>query len=390
GPVRVQLSVVFIPGASHQDGRFHLDLLPDRTAFGERRPMAEKDAHRKGIAFAHAIDRGIRDHRDSLVEEIAQIAANFRERGGRAVVTESGGRALARDRRIKVVNFLFRPTHRGERVGGGQGALDLDRALFPLFFDGQRVFGRFVFGVYKRGRLFDLLHFVFKIEGEEARGHRDLVEPVEVITLRRHFVDALLHPLVLEDHHLAVPLNQYPHLLAGRERPRVFGHRFQRRYAFFRRGEIFFLGLSEPERAQTQRVATENNFVAFARDDRGRPLRERSECAAEVAVERFEWRVGFFALAPDGREDDLDGLHQRQAVIEHQAFNDAVENLRITRARRQLKAERDRFARQPVNRVDLAVVTERRKHLRPFGRGVGVGRIASVAQRDRRFEFRLG
>src|SRR5262245_44012666 len=118
-------------------------------------------------------------------------------------------------------------------------------------------------------------------------------------------MDAPLHLLVLEDLDLAVALYQQSHLLAGREGPGVFGHRLQRHDTFLGRGEIFFFGLSEPERAQPQRVATENHFVAFARDDRGRPLSERAEGAAEVAVERLERRLVLLALAPDGWEDDL-------------------------------------------------------------------------------------
>ncbi|MCG3162877.1 MAG: hypothetical protein JMDDDDMK_04238 [Acidobacteria bacterium] len=213
---------------------------------------------------------------------------------------------------------------------------------------------------------------------------------MEVVTLRRHFVDALLHLLMLEDLDVLIAAQQQSHLFAGRERARVFGHRFERHHAFFRRGEIFLLGLAEPERAQTQSVATEDHFVAFARDDCDRALRQRSERAAEVAMERLERRVVFLALAPDGRKDDLDGFHQRQAVIEHEAFDHAVENLRVAGLRGQLETERGGLARQTVNRIDLAVVAERRKHLRLFSRRIRVGRIAPVTQRDRRFEFRFG
>src|SRR5262249_18740617 len=107
---------------------------------------------------------------------------------------------------------------------------------------------------------------------------------------------------MFEDLDLAVAPDQQPHLFAGRQGPGVFSHRLQRHNALLRRGEIFFFGLSEPERAQAQRVTTEDRLVAFARDDRGRPLRKRAERAAEVAVERLERRVVLLALAPDGRE----------------------------------------------------------------------------------------
>ncbi|MCG3162878.1 MAG: hypothetical protein JMDDDDMK_04239 [Acidobacteria bacterium] len=116
------------------------------------------------IAFAHAVNRGVGHNGDSFVEVIAQIAADFRERGERAVVTEAGERVFARDHRHQVVHFFFRPAHRGQRVSGGQRAFDPDRALFPLLFNGQRVFGRFVFDLWRVGPLF----FVFKVEREET------------------------------------------------------------------------------------------------------------------------------------------------------------------------------------------------------------------------------
>ena len=95
-------------------------------------------------------------------------------------------------------------------------------------------------------------------------------------------------------------------------------------------------------------------------------------------------------LAPDRGKEDLDGLHEGEPVQRHHPFKRPVENLRIARLRWQLNAQGGRFAGQPVDRVDLPIVAQRREHLGLLGGGGGVGRIPSVPEGDRRFEFRTG
>ena len=234
--------------------------------------------------------------------------------------------------------------------------------LFIVFIS-DGVFRRFVFQHNSR---FDFNRFGGS--AETFRVEHDFVQTMKVVTLRSQVINALLQFLMLENFYGMIAVNEQAHLFAGRHRARINVHRFERHDAFFRRSEILFLSLAEPQRTQAERVATEYDFVAFARDDRGGALRHRTERAAEVTMKVFHRRIEFFGFAPHGREDDFERFHQRQAVIEHQAFDDAVKNLRVARVARQLKAERNGFAREAVNRVDFAVVAERRKHLRFLSR----------------------
>ena len=68
--------------------------------------------------------------------------------------------------------------------------------------------------------------------------------------------------------------HQQAHLLPRGEGPRVLSHVLQRNHPLLRRGKVLFLGDAEPERPQPQRVAAEDDLVAFAGNDRGRPLRQ--------------------------------------------------------------------------------------------------------------------
>ena len=158
--------------------------------------------------------------------------------------------------------------------------------------------------------------------------------------------------------------NQQPHLLAGRQRPRIDNHMIERHHSLLRRRKILLLRHPKPERAQPQRVATEDDLVTLPGNDRRRPLRQRPECPPEIAVERLHRRVKLLALAPDRRKQNLDRLHQRDPIRKHQPLDRPVKDLRITRLVRQLDSQRRRLPRQPIDRVDLTIVAKRRKHLR--------------------------
>ena len=215
---------------------------------------------------------------------------------------------------------------------------------------------------------------------------REAIESGEGDASAHVFERSALQLVVLEDLDAVAAPQEETHLLAGGERARVAHHLFERHDALLRGGEELFLRLAAPERTKAQRVGTEDDLVRLPRDDGRRALGERAERPTPVAVELLQLLGEARDLAPDGREGDLQCVHQAQVVVEHEALDDAVKHLRVARACGQLDAERARLSAQPVNRVDLAVVAEGGKHLRALGAGVGVGRVAPVSERDGRLE----
>ena len=94
-------------------------------------------------------------------------------------------------------------------------------------------------------------------------------------------------------------------------------------------------------------------------------------------------------LAEDRRQRELDRLQQREALLEDQALEQAVEVLAVRAVARDRQAELLALLPQLGDGVDLAVVAEDRERLDPAEGGVGVRGVAVVGDDPRRGEVGL-
>ena len=93
----------------------------------ERRAAAEDGAGREVLDLALAVDRGVGDHRDRLLEVVGQVLALGREGGQRAVVAERADRLGAVvGHLLDQLDVVALPAEAGE-----DAVLDLDRLLGP-------------------------------------------------------------------------------------------------------------------------------------------------------------------------------------------------------------------------------------------------------------------
>ena len=80
----------------------------------------------------------------------------------------------------------------------------------------------------------------------------------------------------------------------------------------------------------------------------------------------------------------------REPHAEHHAAQDRVDVLRVAAGARERDAQRLGLLAQPPDRVDLAVVRERREGLHAVEARARVRRVPVVAERHRRREARIG
>ena len=189
-----------------------------------------------------------------------------------------------------------------------------------------------------------------------------LVGVVEVVALLMHALQHQpLHPLVgVQPDYSAAQAGH--HLLAGGKWGRVVDHAAQRNHAALRGPEVFLLGLTEPQRAQTQRVHREHALVAVARDDRRRTLRQRPAARPQPDIRALEAGAEVLDLAQNGRKHALDGFQQAHALGIDVACQHPVEVLAVGAAG-QGQPELVALLAKPVNGVDLAVVRQKAERL---------------------------
>ena len=95
-------------------------------------------------------------------------------------------------------------------------------------------------------------------------------------------------------------------------------------------------------------------------------------------------------LAQNGREGELDGFEQREALLEDEALEQAVQVLRVGAVARDGQPELTRLLAQLRDGVDLTVVAEDCERLHTAERGVRVGGVAVVRDDTRRRECGVG
>ena len=119
-----------------------------------------------------------------------------------------------------------------------------------------------------------------------------------------------------------------------------------------------------------------------------RALRVGAPGLAVVHVQVLQVGRQAVDLAQDRRQGELHGLEQREALLEDEALEQAVEVLGVRAVARGGQAELLALLAQLGDRVDLAVVAEDREGLHPAEGGVRVGRVAVVGDDPRRGEAR--
>ncbi len=349
---------VVVPAEDHRERR--LDRARRVLRAVDRRTRPEHGAAREVLDLALAVDRRVGDDRDGLLEVVGQVLALLRERRQRPVVAERADRLGAVGRHLlHELGVLALPAHARQdpvvdlhRLGRAGGVVARD--LRPL----QRA--------SRRDRL---------LEAGDGLRTRAL-EPA--------LVHELLHLLVVEQPCALVALHAHQHLLAGRQRLRLADHLRERDDAGLGAEDIGILGRDLPQRAQPERVDREHVLVAVARDQRDRPLRERTHRLAQVHVEAAQLLRELADLVDDRRHGQLHRLGQRKAAPVNERLDQAVEVLRVRRVVADRRAQHERLRAQPRDRVDLAVVAQHREGLDPHERRPRVGRVAVVAeQRDR-------
>ena len=118
-------------------------------------------------------------------------------------------------------------------------------------------------------------------------------------------------------------------------------------------------------------------------------LRVGAERLAVVHVEVLELRGQAVHLAEDRRQGELDGLEQREALLEDEALEQAVEVLAVRAVVGDRQAELLALLAELGDRVDLAVVPQDRERLHAAEGGVGVRGVAVVGDDPRRREVGL-
>jgi len=179
-------------------------------------------------------------------------------------------------------------------------------------------------------------------------------------------------------------------VLARSERPgigRVVGERDE---AALAREHVGLVGLDVPERAKAHRVNAEEAEVPDAREERGRPLRERAERRPGLDVGVLQVRRQAAELVHDRREEQLDRFDRVEPQARGHPAQHRINILRVAAVAREWQPECLRLVAEPADRVDLPVVREGRERLGPLERRRGVRRVAVVSEGHRRREARIG
>jgi hypothetical protein len=323
----------------------------------QRRTAAEHGASREVLDLTLAVDRGIGDDRDGLLEVVGEVLALGAEGRERAVVAQRADRlgavvghllaelhvvALPAEASQHAVRDLHRLGRAGGRVAGDVGAL-------------QRPAG---------------------LQGAVVAG--DLAAPA---ALDPALGDQALHLGVLvEPRPPLLAVDRDEELLPRPERERLGHHVGDAHHPGLGAEDEVVGRLELPQRAQAKRVGGEHALVVVARDQRHRPLGEGAERLAQVHVERVQVGRQRGDLVDDRRHDQLHRLGQREAALADQRVDRAVEVLRVRASGLNRHVEHPRLLAELGDGVDLAVVAESRERLHPLERRPGVGRVAVVTE----------
>ena len=360
GRVRERRQLV-VAAEDHREGGF--DGAGVEAGVLERGAAAEDGAGREVLHLALAVDRRVGDDGDRLLEVVGEVLTLGRERRQRTVVAERADRlGPVGGHLLDQFDVVALPAEAGEDAVG-----DLDRLLGA----GIGVAGHV--GALERAAGFD----------------RALV--------RRHAVDAVaLQPAVADDpQHLHVgvqgrvsldAVDQHQRLLARRQRLRLGDHVVDRDDPRLGAEDVILGGLDLPQRPQPESVGREDALVAVAGDQRHRSLRERAHRLAQVHVEAAQLLRQVADLLDDRRHHHLHRFRQAQALAADHGVDRQVEVLRVGGAGADRHGQHLRLLAQLFDRVDLAVVAERRERLHALERGPGVGRVAVVAEAADRLE----
>ncbi len=349
-----------------------------------RGPRADDDAGGEVLDLALAIDRRIRDDGDGLVKMVRQVRPSRRERRKRAVVPERADRLAGGLRHIcDGAEILRLVAERREALLAG------DRVIVDLIGRRRhldtmcRPLASVVGGADEASRVRARTGFA-RLCGQGPAGREALARAGGgdgVTRMRAHEALTKL-PVVEEPPGSVRPLEC--RMLAGSERPWIGDVALERDESTFAREDVLFVRLDMPERAEPHRVHAEQAQVVEAGEEGGRPLREWTEGRPGVRVGVLH-RVGQAAdLVHDRWEDELDRLDRIHAETVDEPAQQRVDVLRIAAASHDRHAESARLLAQPADRVDLAVVRERRERLHPREGARRVRGVAVVPERRRR------
>ena len=326
-------------------------------------PAAEHDAGREVLDLALAVDGRVGDDRDRLLEVVRERHRHRRERPQRPVPAQGADRlGAAVGVELELLLVALDPAGRGQQ--GLQLELGLeDLVLVAVLLDRDRLEAARQAGARLGGG-----------QGAAALGAA---------------VDLALHVGVVEHDRHAVLAGQEGDLLARRQRGGVARELGDRDDARLGGDDVELVGLDPPERAQAHGVHREDHLVGGSRGQRDRPLGVRAQRLAVVDVEVLELRRQAVDLAEDRRQGELDRLQQREALLEDQALEQAVEVLAVGAVARDRQAELLALLAELGDRVDLAVVAEDRERLHPAEGRVRVRRVAVVGDDPRGGEVLL-
>src|SRR5436190_11361594 len=345
--------------AAKEDRRRELEPRSPRAP-PRQRPRSEKDARRKVLDLALAVDRGVGDDRHRLVQVVREIRARSQRRE-RSVVAERADRLIP-----------------GLRHGRGLlqiVGLEAERGELPLTTH------RHVLDLVRRDADLPAAH------GGDRLGRPATAEPLPKArgghAMRRARADEPLAHLALVEEAPAALVAAERNPLAGTERHRI-GHVALERYeATLACEDVLFVGLHVPQWPKAERIDAEDAGVPNPREDRGRTLRKWAERGARLDVRVLQLGAHALHLVDDRREEELDGLDGREPMTDHQTADDRIDVLRVAPVTRERKAERAGLFAEPADRVDLTVVSEDRKRLDPGEARRGIRRVAVVAESDR-------
>jgi len=342
------------------------ELDPGARAAGaiDGGPRPDDDAGGEVLDLALAVDRRIGDHGDRFLQVVREVRALHRERRERAVVPERADELVPRLLHERgLLHVLGLVAERGKLL------LATDREVLDLVGHDAELYAtarprRAVLGGDRRSTGLESPAIVgrraaaLRAQRDEARAKDPLVE-VPPATRR---------PLKCG-------------VLARSERPGVGAVALQRDEPALAREDVGLVGLDVPQRTEAHGVDADEAQVPHPCEERGRPLRERTECRARSRVRVLGLRIHPPDLAHDRREQQLQCLDRVEATSEHEAAQRRVDVLRIAAITRERDVERVHLVAQARDRVDLAVVRERGERLDALEARRRVGRVAVVPER---------
>ena len=335
-------------------GRLRLDALDGRAA-------AEHDPGGEVLHLALAVDGRVGDHGHRLLEVVRQRHRHRGERPERAVPAQGAdGLGAAVGVELELLLVALDPAGRGEQ------GLELELGRLELVV-----------------RVRVLLHRHRLESARQAGARLGAGQGAPALGAPVHLA---LHVPVVEHLRHAVLARDERDLLSRRQRRGVAGELGDGHDARLGRDRVHVLGLDPPQRPQAHRVHREDHLVRRPAGQRHGALGVGAERLAVVHVQVLELGGQPVHLAEDRRQRELDGLEQREALLEDQALQQAVEVLAVRAVVGDRQAELLALLTELGDGVDLAVVPQDRERLHAAEGGVGVRRVAVVGDDPRRGE----